>query len=63
MVITGNDDHIASDAAATELLAATRVRNPVSAWLPPDIIFRTFNTAICVRYSNHSLSIAANLCL
>ena len=27
MVITGNDDHIASDAAATELLAATRVRN------------------------------------
>src|SRR6478752_571894 len=33
---------------------------PVSAWLPPDIIFRTFNTAICVPYSNHSLSIAAN---
>ena len=27
MVITGNDDHIASDAAATELLAAARVRN------------------------------------
>jgi pimeloyl-ACP methyl ester carboxylesterase len=27
MVITGNDDHIASDAAATELLAATGVRN------------------------------------
>lgn len=27
MVVTGNDDHIASDAAATELLAATRVRN------------------------------------
>jgi len=60
MVITGNDDHIASDAAATELLAATGVRNTVSAWLPPDIIFRTFNTAICAPYSNHSLSIAAN---
>jgi pimeloyl-ACP methyl ester carboxylesterase len=27
MVITGNDDHIASDAAATELLAAARVKN------------------------------------
>jgi pimeloyl-ACP methyl ester carboxylesterase len=27
MVITGNDDHIASDVAATELLAATRVKN------------------------------------
>ena len=27
MVITGDDDHIASDAAATELLAATRVSN------------------------------------
>ncbi|HWZ46244.1 MAG TPA: hypothetical protein VNW97_22415 [Candidatus Saccharimonadales bacterium] len=27
MVITGNDDHIASDVAATELLAAVRVRN------------------------------------
>lgn len=27
MVITGNDDHIASDVAATELLAATHVRN------------------------------------
>ena len=36
-------------------------RTPVSAWLLPDIIFRTFNTAICVPYSNHSLSIAANL--
>src|SRR5437899_10026864 len=36
-------------------------RTPVSAWLLPDIIFRIFNTAICVPYSNHSLSIAANL--
>jgi hypothetical protein len=62
MVITGNDDHIASDVAAAELLALPRAsRTPVSAWLLPDIIFRIFNTAICVPYSNHSLSTAANL--
>src|SRR5882672_8936197 len=36
-------------------------RTPESAWLLPDIIFRIFNTAICAPYSNHSLSIAANL--